>query len=128
MWFKDCIAPKRKGRGISCMVWGCFWGRNCATFCPLIVKSVNKGVSVKLLEYLLLPVLKRVHVTPGDSIFQQWNAPVHKAAVVMDFFRKYNIQVKDCQPYSPDLNPIEHVGVELMRRLHRKYPGIGKSK
>jgi len=85
-WFKDCIAPKQNGKGISLMVWGCFWGRNCGTFSPLILKSVNKSVYVMLLKYLLHPVLKCVHDTLGDSIFHQDNAPVHKAAVVMDCF------------------------------------------
>jgi hypothetical protein len=77
------------------MVRGWFWGRNHGTFCPFIVKSVNKGVHVQLLEYLLLPILKRVHDTLGDSILQQDNAQVHKAAVVMHFFWKCNIQVED---------------------------------
>jgi transposase len=127
-WFKDCIAPKRKCKGISLMVRGCFWGRNQGTFCLLIVKSVNKSVYVKLLEYLLLPVLKRIQDTLEDSIFQQDNAPVHKAAVVMDFFKKYNIQVEDWPPYSPDFNPIKHVWVALKCRLVRKYPHIGNAK
>lgn len=30
----------------------------------------------------------------------------------------------DHPPYSPDLNPIEHVWVHLKRQLHRKYPDI----
>ena len=109
------------------MVWGSFWCRNRGTFSPLIFKSVNKGVYVKLLEYLFLPVLTRIHDTLEDPIFQQDNAPVHKAAVVMDFFEKYNIQVDDWPPYSPDLNPIEHFWVELKLRLHMKYPDIGNT-
>ena len=28
-------------------------------------------------------------------------------------------------PYSPDLNPIEHVWVELKKQLHKQYPRIG---
>ena len=67
------------------MGWGCFWGRNHETFCPLNVKSDNKGVYIMLLDFLLLSVLRHVHDTLGDPIFQQDNAPAHKAAVVMDF-------------------------------------------
>jgi len=124
----DGIAPKRTGKGICLIVWGCFCRRNHGTFCPLNIKSGNKGVYVKPLGYLLFPVLKCVHDTLGDPICQQDNAPVHKAAVVIDFSKKYNIQIEDWSPYSPNLNPIKHVWVELKRRIHRKHPDIHQRK
>jgi len=110
------------------MIWSHFWCRNNGTFCPLIVKSVEKGVYVKLLKYLVLLVHKHVHDTLGDAIFQQDNSPVHQAAVVIDYFSKYNIQIQDWPPYSLDINPIEDVWVELKHSLHRHYPDIANTK
>jgi len=46
----------------------------------------------------------------------------------MDCFEKYNIQVDDRPPYSPDLNVIRHVWIELELRHHRKYQDIGNTK
>jgi len=59
-----------------------------------------------------------------DILFQQDNAPVHKAYNVMDWLERHSIEVVDHSPYSPDLNPIEHVWVELKKGLHQQYPRI----
>jgi transposase len=48
--------------------------------------------------------------------------------VVIDFSKKYNIQIEDWSPYTPNLNPIKHVWAELKRRIHRKYPDIHQRK
>jgi len=60
-----------------------------------------------------------------DILFQQDNAPVHKAYSVVDWFERNCIEVVEHSPYSPYLNPIEHAWVELKKRLHQQYPRIG---
>lgn len=46
----------------------------------------------------------------------------------MDWLERNNIDVEEHPPYSPDLNPIKHVWVELKKRLHQQYPKIGDTK
>ena len=95
-------STKKRGKGVSVILWDCFGGKNRGAFCPFVVKSLNARVYLKWLEYL-------VHDTIGDAVFQQDNAPVHTASVVTEWFEQHNIQVDEHPPYSPDLNPIQHV-------------------
>ena len=68
-WKTECIAPKKKDKGVSVMVWGCFLGKNRGTFCSFVVKLVNTRVCLKLLEYLVLPVMQHIN-TISDAVFQ----------------------------------------------------------
>ena len=85
---------------------------------------MNARVYLKLLEYFVLPVVQCISDTIGDTVFQQDNAPVHTASVVTEWFEQYNIQVDEHPPYSPDLNPIEHVWVVLKEQLHKQHLNI----
>lgn len=106
------------------MVWGCFGGKQKGTFVPLVVKSVKAPIYLRLLELLVLPVIQHINNTIGGARFQQDNSPVHKAKIIAEFFDLHKVTVDDHPPYSPDLNPIEHVWVDLKRQLHKKYPNI----
>ena len=66
------------------MVWAYFWGKNRGALCPIVVKSVNIRVYLKLLECLVLPVMQRINDTISDAVFQQDNAPVHTTLAVTD--------------------------------------------
>ena len=108
-WEKDCIAAVKKGNGVTIMVWGCFWGKQKGTFVPFIIKSGKAPIYLRLLELLVLPVIQHINNTIGGARFQQDNSPVHKAKIIAEFFDLHKVTVDDHPPYSPDLNPIDHV-------------------
>ena len=122
-WKPECITPKKGQRSFRDGL-GLLWRGNRETFCPFVVKSVNAGVYLKLLECLVLPVAQRINDTIGDAVFQQDNAPVLLHQFATEWFEQHNIQVDERPPYSPDLNPIEHVWTVFKQQLHKQHPDI----
>ena len=57
----------------------------------------------------LFPVIDQMFsLSIQDIVFQQDNAPVHKAYNVIEWFERNSIEGVDHPPYSPYLNSIEY--------------------
>jgi len=111
----DCIHPKEKDKGISLMVWGCFWGKRKGPL-VLITQNINKTRYIRLLSRYPFPIIHQMFSFGTQDIgFQQDNAPVHMAYNVMEWLERNYIELVEYPPYSPDLNPIEHAWVELKK-------------
>src|SRR5437899_13068990 len=94
-WLAHCVQPKEKDKGISLMVWGCFWGKRKGPLVP-ITQNINKTRYVRLLRKYLFPVIHQMislGIKLEDVLFQQDNASVHKAYSVMDWLERNSIEV-----------------------------------
>ena len=95
------------------MVWGAFWdnGRGNLYTMDRDFESAKHGYSaesyLEVLEAEVYPIYSTLD--PGYE-FMQDNASIHTAIKVKEWFEERGIiLLEDWPPYSPDLNPIEHI-------------------
>ncbi|GBL94520.1 Transposable element Tc1 transposase [Araneus ventricosus] len=118
----SCTTGHTQAGGDGIMLWGTFsW----AALGPVVVvEHTMKGANyLNIIADQLHPYMAFVFPT-GNGIFQQDNAPCHKARIVLEWFEKHTdeFHLMSWPPNSPDLNPMEHIWDVMERQLRAQTP------
>jgi transposase len=123
-WQKEMVEPFSKGKDISVMIWGAIYGegRSDVVIMDRDPDSAKSGYTANSYIAVLEDQIPRCY-EPG-RIFMQDNARIHTAKKVMAWFEEMGVKLLEWPPYSPDLNPIEHMWANLKQWINDHHPEL----
>ena len=111
-----------KSGGVSLMLLSCFISNVKGPLVPMEGRA-TANTYIELLETHLVPFMNTLEEHRIiDAIFQQDNAPIHKAHQTMNYLNQQAFQTMKWPPSSPDMNPVEHLWAISKKELFRRFP------
>ncbi|GFY22836.1 transposable element Tcb1 transposase [Trichonephila clavipes] len=103
------------------MVWGCMSSHGVGRL-QIVRGTVEAMDYVEILQNKLLPTARDLLGTFWSCIFQDDNAPCHRAKVVQKWLEDHAVNIMNWPGQSPDLNPIESLWFKIGYEISKKKP------
>lgn len=111
----------KKAHPVQVNVWGCFCGRGLG-YIHIFNEKMDGKLLRKILDKNVIPAayLYYKQHPPEQWYLQHDNDKKFTGQVVQTWLHNHGITCIDFPPYSPDLNPIEHIWADMARRVEMR--------
>jgi transposase len=115
----ECINVSVK-HPLKIMVWGCMAASGVGRL-HIVEGMVNAAKYIDILQKCMIPSAEKLF--RDRFIFQDDNAPCHRAKLVSAWKKQNKIVTLDWPAQSPDLNPIENLWHRIALEISKRRPG-----